>query len=134
MEAPGSLPGARDAPGKAPTTPQSLELWLGWCVPLRQGRACAQGADGECSARGRVRGNRILARAWRGHGAGYRQSLAWGGAGMARAWHGQALSPQRQTASRTRLLARTCTPSRPHAEATQRRGASRKKCGNALLE
>eukprot|EP00661_Eupelagonemidae_sp_cell13_P022156 gene22156-biopygen2709 len=56
----------------------------------------------------------------------------------ARAWHGQALSPQRQTASRTRPLARTCAPLRPHAEATtaatQRRGASRKKCGNALLE
>eukprot|EP00661_Eupelagonemidae_sp_cell13_P002551 gene2551-biopygen15589 len=30
-----------------------------------------------------------VARAWRGHGADYRQFLAWGGAGVARAWRGR---------------------------------------------
>eukprot|EP00661_Eupelagonemidae_sp_cell13_P016950 gene16950-biopygen23310 len=32
------------------------------------------------------RGNRTVARAWRGRGAGYRHFLAWGGAGVARAF------------------------------------------------
>eukprot|EP00661_Eupelagonemidae_sp_cell13_P016767 gene16767-biopygen5289 len=34
-------------------------------------------------------GNRALARAGRGRGAGYRQCPAWGGAGVARAWRGR---------------------------------------------
>eukprot|EP00661_Eupelagonemidae_sp_cell13_P013908 gene13908-biopygen18593 len=35
-----------------------------------------------------------VARAWRGRGAGYRQFLAWGGAGVAGTWRGHVLSPQ----------------------------------------
>eukprot|EP00661_Eupelagonemidae_sp_cell13_P005307 gene5307-biopygen7174 len=31
---------------------------------------------------------RTVTRAWRGHGAGYRHFLAWGGGGVARAWRG----------------------------------------------
>eukprot|EP00661_Eupelagonemidae_sp_cell13_P001496 gene1497-biopygen1783 len=58
------------------------------------------------------RGNRALARVWREHGTGYtpirgtppprcRHFLAWGGAGVARAWRGHVRFPQAD-ASQTR--------------------------------
>eukprot|EP00661_Eupelagonemidae_sp_cell13_P025161 gene25161-biopygen4484 len=37
--------------------------------------------------------NRTLARAWRGHGAGYRPFVGLGGAGVARAWRGRGAGP-----------------------------------------
>eukprot|EP00661_Eupelagonemidae_sp_cell13_P013043 gene13043-biopygen11041 len=49
----------------------------------------APGIGKKHTCRWKAGGNRAVARAWRGHGAGYRHFLAWGGAGVARAWRGR---------------------------------------------